>query len=179
MAQLATPFSWAQRRDRIFISINLRDITEEKIDLQPTSLSFDCTSDKKQYHGVVNFYDEIDVESSKKTILGFGARIVLFKKNTEAPYWPRLTKEGGKHNNITFDWERYIDSDEEGEDGDKGLGQDWDPSQMQHFGGPGGEEDSDDDEEGAGQNVNDLDDEEEIDAKKEEDNADQNDEKKE
>jgi len=50
------------------------------------------------------------------------------KKNPDAPYWIRLTKETGKHNHITFDWERYIDSDEEGEDGDKGLGKDWDPS---------------------------------------------------
>ena len=45
------------------------------------------------------------------------------KKNPDAPYWPRLTKEGGKHNNISFDWDRYIDSDEEGAgEGNKGLG---------------------------------------------------------
>jgi hypothetical protein len=67
-------------------------------------------------------------QASKKTILGFGARFVLVKKNPDAPYWIRLTKETGKHNHITFDWERYIDSDEEGEEGDKGLGKDWDPS---------------------------------------------------
>lgn len=58
----ATPFSWAQRRDRLFISINLRDLKDEKIDLQPNSLSFDCESDGKKYTGVVNFYEEIDVE---------------------------------------------------------------------------------------------------------------------
>lgn len=72
------------------------------------------------------------------TILGLGARLVIFKKNTEAEYWPRITKEGGKHNHITVDWEKYIDADEENDDGQKGLGQDWDPSQMQGFGGMGG-----------------------------------------
>lgn len=61
-------------------------------------------------------------QNSKKNILGFGARIVLAKKNPNAKYWPRLTKEGGKHNNVVVDWERYIDSDEEGEEGQKGLG---------------------------------------------------------
>lgn len=128
MATLATPFSWAQRRDNLYITVPLRDIKDEHIELLANSLTFNCTSDGKNYTGTVNFFDEVDVEASKKTILGFGARFVLVKKNPDAPYWIRLTKEAGKHNHITFDWERYIDSDEEGEEGDKGLGKDWDPS---------------------------------------------------
>ncbi|EGR27029.1 prostaglandin e, putative [Ichthyophthirius multifiliis] len=158
------PFVWAQRRDRVLLTIHLRDVTNEKIELTPDHLTFEGTSDKNTYTGQVNFYKEIDVEASKKTILGYGIRFVLFKKEKEESYWPRLTKEGGKHNNIQSDWEKYIDSDEENEKGDKGLDQNWNPDMMQNFGGnyggQGGEgaDDSDDEE----PQVNDLDGEEEL-----------------
>jgi len=68
----ATPFVWAQRKDRLFISVNLRDISGEKFELLPNSLTFSANSDGKSYSGAVNFFDEIDVEvkseRSKKII---------------------------------------------------------------------------------------------------------------
>jgi len=58
----ATPFSWAQRRDNLYITVPLRDIKDEHIELLANSLTFNCTSDEKNYTGTVNFFDEIDVE---------------------------------------------------------------------------------------------------------------------
>ena len=61
--------------------------------------------------------------------MGLNLQLILIKKNTEEEYWPRLTNL--KHQNVTVDWSKYIDEDEEGEqDVNKGLGDDWDPNQM-------------------------------------------------
>ena len=53
------------------------------------------------------------------------------KKDSDKPYWKRLVKEEGKNNFVTVDWAKYVDEDEEQEDGMKGIGNDWDPSAMQ------------------------------------------------
>lgn len=73
-------------------------------------------------------------------------QIILFKKNTDAGFWKRLTKDDKKNNFIVVDWSKYVDEDEEEEEGQKGLGQDWDPSMMQNFNpGMGGADDDDSD----------------------------------
>lgn len=42
MAATTAPVSWAQRKDSVFLTINVPDVAKEgcKIDLQPTKLSF-------------------------------------------------------------------------------------------------------------------------------------------
>lgn len=50
---------------------------------------------------------------------------MLAKKDKEASYWPRLIKETGKNNYITVDWNKYIDEDDEKDEGNKGI-EDWD-----------------------------------------------------
>ena len=40
----------------------MRDISGEKFELLPNSLTFSANSDGKSYAGAVNFFDEIDVE---------------------------------------------------------------------------------------------------------------------
>lgn len=70
---------------------------------------------------------------------------MLVKKDKSTTYWKRLTLEDKKNQNISVDWSKYIDEDEEDEEGNKGLGGgDWDPSAMNNFGGP---EEGDSDEE--------------------------------
>jgi prostaglandin-E synthase len=59
---LAPNVKWAQRKDKLYITIEIRDIKNEKIDLQPTSLSFVGESDEKNYEFKIEFYDEINVE---------------------------------------------------------------------------------------------------------------------
>jgi hypothetical protein len=35
------------------------------------------------------------------------------KRNQSAPFWPRLTKSEQKMHNLSIDWNRYVDEDEE------------------------------------------------------------------
>ena len=51
---------WAQRKDKVFIEIALRDISEEKIELTSNTMSFNGVSDKKKYAFDLELFAEID-----------------------------------------------------------------------------------------------------------------------
>lgn len=51
---------WAQRKDAVFLTVEIRDIKNEKITLTESSLTFDAESDEKHYHFNLEFYAEID-----------------------------------------------------------------------------------------------------------------------
>lgn len=97
----------------------------------------------------IELFDEVDKESSKWNTRGRNIIFNITKKNKDKEQWPRLTKDKAKNPHIQIDWGKWVDEDEEEEEGSKGLGGDWDPSQMNDFnmGGYGDQGDSDDEEE--------------------------------
>jgi hypothetical protein len=121
---------WAQRKDRIFLEVQLRDIKDEKIELTENSLTFSGDSDKHKYAFSLEFHSSINKEESKWNKTGFHLLFVLEKHDANAPFWPRLLKNKDKNQYISVDWSKWVDEDEEEEDGQKGLGG-IDPSQMQ------------------------------------------------
>lgn len=156
------PIKWAQRKDRVFLTIEVRDIKGEKVDLQPESLKFSGVSDGQTYEFNLNFFDEVSVEvmriiflwkESKWNIIGFAMQFILVKKDASKEYWKRLTKETVKFQhiqvlvfriNIQVDWIKYVDEDDEQEEGGKGL-EDWDQNKFNDFQGGGRDEDDEDD----------------------------------
>jgi prostaglandin-E synthase len=58
---LAPTVKWAQRKDKLYVTVEIRDIKNEKIDLQPASLSFVGESDDKHYEFKIEFFEEVDV----------------------------------------------------------------------------------------------------------------------
>lgn len=56
------PIQWAQRKDRIFLTIALRDIKDEKINLTEKELTFSGQSDSKTYEQTINFFSDVDTE---------------------------------------------------------------------------------------------------------------------
>lgn len=59
---LAPTIKWAQRKDKVYMTVEIRDIKNEKIDLQPANLSFVGESDEKHYEFKIDFFEDIDVE---------------------------------------------------------------------------------------------------------------------
>lgn len=51
---------WAQRKDAVFLTVEIRDIKNEKITLTETSLTFDAESDQKHFHLNLEFYAEVN-----------------------------------------------------------------------------------------------------------------------
>lgn len=97
-------------------------------------------------------FDEVDIEGSKWNTKGRNIIFNIIKKNQDKEYWPRLTKEKIKNPHINIDWGKWVDEDEEEEEADKGLSNDWDPSNMNAFnmgdyGDQGGDSDDEEEEE--------------------------------
>jgi len=51
---------WAQRKDRVFIEVGLRDITQEKIELTENNISFQGLSDSKNYAFSFELFEAIN-----------------------------------------------------------------------------------------------------------------------
>lgn len=85
----------------------------------------------------MEFFAEIVKEDSAWNTKGRNILISLAKKDQDAEYWPRLTKEKVKNAKITTDWGKWVDEDEEADEGEKGM-DGFDPSMMNQFGGAGG-----------------------------------------
>ncbi|CDW90495.1 UNKNOWN [Stylonychia lemnae] len=138
---------WAQRKDRVFITIELADFENQKIELTPEGqLKFQADSHNNVYAFDLGLFDQVDVEQSKWNTKGRNIILNISKKNTDTDHWPRLTKEKTKNAHIQIDWSKWVDEDEEDEA--KPVGDDFDGDNMNNFNMGGyGEGDSDDEEE--------------------------------
>ncbi|EEQ41291.1 hypothetical protein EJF18_70177 [Clavispora lusitaniae] len=132
---------WAQRsnesdpaKNLIYLTIEVQDPVNTKIDLTSSSLSFSAESSDgaTKYSLSLDFYDEIDPENSHRHEAGNHIQFVLRKKKAQAEYWPRLLKEKLKLHYIKTDFDKWVDEDEQEEHVEEDM------SNMMNFGGPGG-----------------------------------------
>ena len=72
----------------------------------------------------MEFFAEIEKEGSAWNTKGRNILISLSKKDKDAEYWPRITKEKVKNSKITTDWGKWVEEDEEEEEGGVGR-EDW------------------------------------------------------
>jgi len=127
MASQTTPeVLWAQRssttdpeKNYVYLTISVPDVPPKtlKLDLKPTGLTFTGTSDSKKttYHLDLEFYGEIDVESSKTNHSPKDIELVLRKKELKEEYWPRLLKDKAKVHFLRTDFDKWVDEDEQNE----------------------------------------------------------------
>ena len=160
---------WAQRKDRVFITIDLPDVQNHKIDLNPDGkLQFEGLVKEQKYSIDLDLFKEVIMEESKWNLKGRNILLNIVKKDQDDEYWPRLTKEKIKHTHIKVDWDKWIEEDDENGAPNADLGGDFDPDNMQDFMGQN-YEDSDDEEEEetpgpeeAKADLDDLDDDEDV-----------------
>jgi hypothetical protein len=57
--QLA-PVTWAQRKDSLYLTINVADVQDAKIELTEDKLVFHGTSNKKEYAAELEFFAPVD-----------------------------------------------------------------------------------------------------------------------
>ncbi|KAI8094672.1 HSP20-like chaperone [Thamnidium elegans] len=107
---------WAQRNDVIYLTVEISDIKDHKIDLTETKFTFKGTGEKEQnqYEAEIEFYNNVDVEKSKQHLTARNLTMAIYKK--EDGYWPKLQK-GGKLNFLKVDFQKWRDEDEEEEEG--------------------------------------------------------------
>ena len=118
MTETKTQFpmiKWAQRKDRLFITINVVHSKKPIVDLTDGKrIKYQGTDGSVNYAFDMELYDEISKEESKYTLESRNIFLNL-KKKTSGPYWPRLLKDEKKYHWIEVDWMYFTEEDEEDE----------------------------------------------------------------
>ncbi|KAI3432351.1 hypothetical protein D9Q98_003908 [Chlorella vulgaris] len=173
---LSPTILWAQRADRLLLTIDLQACANPKISIvndataKAGKLKFrgDAHShatgpDEHAYQLDLEFYGEVDEDDIKQLATERFIMLVIAKKEPHE-HWPRLLKAAGKPApNIKVDWDKWVDEDDEEEAGAAG-GADmggFDLSSLQNFGASGGMEDMLKGMGGAGGGFEDMSDDEE------------------
>ena len=89
------PIKWAQRKDTVYVTISLPDVSDEKFDVTPEKLSFTGSSEGKKYAVELQFFKEIVPEESQWNVLPRSVQMCLKKKEESEPDegWPRLLQD--------------------------------------------------------------------------------------
>ncbi|KAJ2564025.1 p23 chaperone protein wos2 [Coemansia sp. RSA 1822] len=125
---------WAQREEIIYLTVELHDAQDAKIELKEGSIDFSNTTDDLLYTFHLDFYKPIKPEEAKKSLTGRKTLMVLEK--AEGEWWPRLTKDTGKLNFLKTDFDHWKDSDDSEDEAADFPGMDF--SQMGGMPGMGG-----------------------------------------
>lgn len=111
------PLAFAQRKDSVYLTINVPDLSNEKVDVTSSTLTFSGESGEKKYEFSFDFFAKVVPEESKWKNHGRNVQMHLVKEDKEADYWPRLFSEKIIDKQyVTTDWSRYVDEDEEDDD---------------------------------------------------------------
>jgi len=104
---------WAQRKDKLLVTIDVPDVVNEKVEILPTKISFKGIGgpEKKPYVLELDLLHEIDPAGSNYRALARHVPMVLKKK--EAGFWTRLLKDSKKFNHIRVDWNQWKEEDDE------------------------------------------------------------------
>ncbi|CAG8592514.1 22256_t:CDS:2 [Gigaspora rosea] len=109
---------WAQRQNELFVTINLVDIKDPKINVNKEKISFEGIggTEQKLYQFEITLYKEVNPEGSKRSETARSIVLVLDKAEHGQQYWPRgmdfsnLMGSGGGGGGAGFDDD---DSDDE------------------------------------------------------------------
>lgn len=116
---LTPEFLWAQRKDRIFLTINVPNVKKEETVVKLTEDGHvyfkgpgGAVGHEAEYVLDVTLFKGVKTESSKWKIT---ARSIVFKivKADSGPYWDRLLKAEGRNIHCKIDWDNWKDEDED------------------------------------------------------------------
>ncbi|XP_005098826.2 co-chaperone protein daf-41 isoform X2 [Aplysia californica] len=144
---------WAQRKDKILLTIQLENCSNPTIDIKDSSLYFKGKggTGNVDHEVLMEFNKEIDPQACKHQATGREIIFVLMKKEESHGFWPRLLKDSKKVHYLKTDFDKWRDEDDSDVEEQEDFNLD---EMMQSMGGlPGGappglgeEEDSDDEE---------------------------------
>lgn len=135
---------WAQRADKLFLTVVIEDCKDPKISLEKDKLYFKGKShsiqqdaDHSDHEVTIEFYQPINVDESKYDVRARGAEFIIVKQ--EANWWPRLLKDSAKQHWLRVDFAKWKDEDDSEDDMGPGMGGQPDFGDlMQQFGNIGG-----------------------------------------
>lgn len=102
---------WAQTKKNLFVTVDLPDLKEYKIELDEEFLKFYAKIDSNEYEFRLDFLKPINKEESKYHVTR-SLHFILVKKEEER--WTSIVKDSSKTKSwLKCDWDKWIDTDEE------------------------------------------------------------------
>ncbi|KAL5713050.1 hypothetical protein ACHQM5_015164 [Ranunculus cassubicifolius] len=150
----APEVKWAERLDKVYITVLLPDAKNPKVNLEPDGkYTFSATAGAENhlYELKLDLYDKVNVEESK---INLGVRsIFCVIEKAELGWWKKLLRGDQKTPHyVKVDWDKWADEDDDEAPEDLDL----DGMNFSGFGGMGGGGDMDDDFDGEGEEVDEL-----------------------
>ncbi|KAJ4954774.1 hypothetical protein NE237_011557 [Protea cynaroides] len=107
---------WAQRLDKVYITVLLADAVDAKVNLEPEgTFTFSATAGAENhfFELKLDLYDKVNVEESKISI---GARsIFCVVEKAEKGWWKKLLRGADKTPHyVKVDWDKWVDEDDDG-----------------------------------------------------------------
>ena len=160
---------WAQRKENVFITVEIASHQNMSVDLEEDLLKFHAEGNNDIYEFSLTFPAKIDKEKSKYSCDRV-VHILLVKQIPER--WPTLATNVSRAHWLKCDWDKWLDTDDEEALSNKGLGG-YGDMDFSNFGGMGDldggdfpEDDLDNEESECGEDI-DLNDEEDKENQKE------------
>ncbi|WOK93011.1 hypothetical protein Cni_G01703 [Canna indica] len=115
---------WAQRPDKVYITVQLPDAKDVKVNLEPEGIfTFSATAGagNNTYELKLELYDKVNKEESK---INIGVRsIFCVVEKAEKVWWKKLLRGDGKAPHyLKVDWDKWVDEDDDGGNENLDLG---------------------------------------------------------
>jgi len=120
VAPVAPLVLWAQRQDKVTLSIQLGDVKEETVNITEDNLTFTGKSDGKEYASTIEFLKKVNPEGSKYLVKGREVYCEVLKAEEED--WSRLCKDTKKRTDVKVDFSRWKDEDDSDDEERGGMG---------------------------------------------------------
>ncbi|WCJ21344.1 Co-chaperone protein p23-1 [Euphorbia peplus] len=106
---------WAQRVDKVFLTVQLPDAKNAKVNLEPEGVfkfTASAGADNNSYELTLELFDKVNVEESK---INIGVRsIFCILEKAEKVWWKKLLRADGKlPHYVKIDWDKWVDEDED------------------------------------------------------------------
>ncbi|KAL8616589.1 hypothetical protein ACOMHN_036621 [Nucella lapillus] len=117
----APPLLWAQRKDKVWVTVSLENCKNPTFDLKGKTFHFKGKggTQNSDHEVTLNLFGEIDPEKSLCQKSDRQAFFTLYKKDPNPSYWPRLTEEQKKFHFLKTDFNKWKDEDDESEEEEK------------------------------------------------------------
>jgi len=113
---LPPPVLWAQRKNLLYVKVQLEDCRNPTIKVEKDSIYFKGKggTDNKECEVTLEFLKEIKPEESKYSVRDRATEFVLIK--AEEGFWKRLLKEDTKFHWLKVDFNKWKDEDDSEDD---------------------------------------------------------------
>lgn len=115
MSVLIPPFKWAEREDRLFVTIELNDLpSSTDIKINEESVAFNAEKDGKKFELNLVLNGKINKDKSTFAVRPRSVELLLIKDSEG--YWNRLLKDKNAYKvQCKIDWDLWKDEDDDEE----------------------------------------------------------------